>query len=248
MECIQSDDGQGGTCEDRSWDDDDWGGGDDDDDATSGSCASDEIEDCDGHCGPLSWLGDGECDLGQYAYGGNLIDFNCAALSWDAGDCSGGNSGDDDDTVGDDDDTVGDDDDTVGDDDDSQSGPPETFSDVELSCYPYGTLQATLAFWAWSTGNTGVVRASIQTPSGSEACEFLVSYQGGGVSNKCFGPHAPSYCSTSGPSLPVNDSFYCTGADLWTDWTCSTPLVATFSLLDPTNWSVVWDSVQVSRP
>ncbi len=69
----------------------------DDDDSTS-DCAADETEDCNGNCGPTGWLGDGECDDSLYSYEGNLIDFNCAVLDFDEGDCGGGD--DDDSTTG----------------------------------------------------------------------------------------------------------------------------------------------------
>jgi hypothetical protein len=41
-------------------------------------CPAGEIEDCYGHCAPLSWLGDGGCDSV----------FNCAAHYFDDGDCT----------------------------------------------------------------------------------------------------------------------------------------------------------------
>ena len=71
----------------------------DDDDATG--CSDDEVEDCDGGCTLLSWIGDDYCDES----------LNCAEFGFDGGDCD---TGDDDDTVMDDDDTVVDDDDTAG--------------------------------------------------------------------------------------------------------------------------------------
>ena len=53
-----------------------------------GVCAAGEILDCDGVCGPQSWLGDFSCDEG--AFGPN---FNCAALNYDNGDCGSGACG-----------------------------------------------------------------------------------------------------------------------------------------------------------
>ena len=48
-----------------------------------GACeAEGDILDCDGICGPESWLADGECDEGQWG-----ANFNCEALNWDEGDC-----------------------------------------------------------------------------------------------------------------------------------------------------------------
>ncbi|MBM4371032.1 MAG: hypothetical protein FJ098_05220, partial [Deltaproteobacteria bacterium] len=41
-----------------------------------------DIEDCDGVCGPTSWIGDGFCDDG--GWGSN---FDCEAFGWDGGDC-----------------------------------------------------------------------------------------------------------------------------------------------------------------
>ena len=53
-------------------------------------CGEGEVVDCNGNCGPQSWLGDGYCDDETYVYEGNYIDFNCEEHDYDAGDCSGG--------------------------------------------------------------------------------------------------------------------------------------------------------------
>ena len=50
-------------------------------------CTEGLIEDCNGICGPESWLGDGYCDDGSYEYNGNAIFFNCEELNNDNGDC-----------------------------------------------------------------------------------------------------------------------------------------------------------------
>ena len=50
-------------------------------------CTTGLIEDCNGICGPESWLGDGYCDDGSYEYNGNAIFFNCEELNNDNGDC-----------------------------------------------------------------------------------------------------------------------------------------------------------------
>lgn len=41
------------------------------------------IQDCNGICGPLSWLGDGTCDDGGFSG----VDFDCAGHQHDGGDC-----------------------------------------------------------------------------------------------------------------------------------------------------------------
>ena len=53
----------------------------------NGTCPGGQIEDCNGNCAPASWLGDNDCDQGQWTWNGNPIYFNCAALNWDNGDC-----------------------------------------------------------------------------------------------------------------------------------------------------------------
>ena len=50
-------------------------------------CPSGEIQDCQGNCTPSNWLGDGYCDDETYAHNSILIDLNCAAFSFDDGDC-----------------------------------------------------------------------------------------------------------------------------------------------------------------
>ena len=50
------------------------------------------VLDCDGNCAPLSWIGDGWCDDGEwgiYDENGEVIPINlwCAELNWDDGDC-----------------------------------------------------------------------------------------------------------------------------------------------------------------
>ena len=56
------------------------------------ACPAGEMEDCNGNCAPIAWLGDGNCDDGTQLYNGNLIDFNCGLLGDDGGDCGGGPS------------------------------------------------------------------------------------------------------------------------------------------------------------
>ena len=50
-------------------------------------CSPGLIEDCNGICAPLQWLGDGFCDDGSYEYNGNPIFFNCEEFDNDNGDC-----------------------------------------------------------------------------------------------------------------------------------------------------------------
>lgn len=45
------------------------------------------IPDCNGNCAPVSWIGDGYCDNGFYAYNGVPIYFNCQQFGNDGGDC-----------------------------------------------------------------------------------------------------------------------------------------------------------------
>ena len=114
--CTYPGGGRADDDDDASDDDDDDDNSDDDDDASDdddnsdddddgSGCDAGEVEDCNGNCGPEDWLGDGDCDDGQWDYQGNGIVFNCAELDWDDGDCDGGD--DDDDTSGDDDDASG---------------------------------------------------------------------------------------------------------------------------------------------
>jgi hypothetical protein len=63
---------------------------------STGGCSSTEVVDCNGNCAPAYWVGDGSCDDGAYAYGGNQIDLDCATHNNDGGDCatsSGGGGG-----------------------------------------------------------------------------------------------------------------------------------------------------------
>lgn len=58
-----------------------------------GGCAAGEIEDCNGNCAPESWLGDNDCDHGQWTYNNIPIFFSCPELNCDNGDCPGGACG-----------------------------------------------------------------------------------------------------------------------------------------------------------
>jgi len=50
-------------------------------------CPEGQVEDCNGVCAPISWLGDGFCDDGSYDFNGNYIFFNCEEFNNDEGDC-----------------------------------------------------------------------------------------------------------------------------------------------------------------
>ena len=52
-------------------------------------CTPGLIEDCNGICAPVGWLGDGFCDDGSYEYNGNPIFFDCEEFDFDNGDCVG---------------------------------------------------------------------------------------------------------------------------------------------------------------
>ena len=52
-----------------------------------GGCSTNEVYDCYGHCVPIAWIGDGECDDGQYQHDANTIYLNCEEFGWDGGDC-----------------------------------------------------------------------------------------------------------------------------------------------------------------
>ncbi len=67
-------------CEELNWDEGDC-------EVIDEGCTEGLIEDCNGICGPESWLGDGYCDDGSYEYNGNPIFFNCEELNNDNGDC-----------------------------------------------------------------------------------------------------------------------------------------------------------------
>ncbi len=56
-----------------------------------GACDDGEIEDCNGNCAPVEWVGDNTCDDGSFEWNGNFIDFNCIQFANDGGDCA--NSG-----------------------------------------------------------------------------------------------------------------------------------------------------------
>jgi hypothetical protein len=45
------------------------------------------VEDCDGHCAPEVWIGDGQCDYYEFFWDQHLINFDCAAFDFDDGDC-----------------------------------------------------------------------------------------------------------------------------------------------------------------
>jgi len=67
-------------CPELNWDEGDC-------EAIPGQCTEGLIEDCNGICGPVDWLGDGECDDGTYQFNGNQIFFNCEEFNNDEGDC-----------------------------------------------------------------------------------------------------------------------------------------------------------------
>lgn len=51
-------------------------------------CGPGLIPDCNGNCAPVSWVGDGLCDNGFYAYNGVPIFFDCQQFGNDGGDCA----------------------------------------------------------------------------------------------------------------------------------------------------------------
>ncbi len=53
-----------------------------------GDCSPGEVLDCYGHCVPVSWIGDGECDSGQYQWDTNNIYLDCEEFGYDGGDCT----------------------------------------------------------------------------------------------------------------------------------------------------------------
>ncbi|MBL7954756.1 MAG: S8 family serine peptidase, partial [Flavobacteriales bacterium] len=53
----------------------------------SGNCPPGEVEDCNGNCAPVEWIGDGFCDDGAFEHNGVAIFFNCAEFGSDGGDC-----------------------------------------------------------------------------------------------------------------------------------------------------------------
>ena len=70
-------------CEEFNWDDGDC-------EAQPEGCTPGLVDDCNGICGPESWIGDGYCDDGTYTYNGNPIYFNCDEFNNDEGDCDFG--------------------------------------------------------------------------------------------------------------------------------------------------------------
>ena len=61
-------------------------------DAMASEVYGELVLDCDGNCGPLSWIGDGWCDTGDwgvYDENGEIVPINlwCEDLDWDGGDC-----------------------------------------------------------------------------------------------------------------------------------------------------------------
>ncbi|MBG80375.1 MAG: hypothetical protein CMJ39_06670 [Phycisphaerae bacterium] len=50
-------------------------------------CPPNYVADCNGNCVPAVWLGNGICDTST-AFGGIQVNFDCAALNWDEGDCN----------------------------------------------------------------------------------------------------------------------------------------------------------------
>ncbi len=52
-----------------------------------GECPAGQIEDCNGNCAPAGWLGDADCDAGQWSFNGIPIFLNCSELNCDNGDC-----------------------------------------------------------------------------------------------------------------------------------------------------------------
>ena len=56
-------------------------------DNCGGGCSPNEVYDCLGHCFPVSWIGDGTCDDGDYQWDTVNIYLNCEEFGWDGGDC-----------------------------------------------------------------------------------------------------------------------------------------------------------------
>lgn len=56
--------------------------------ASNGNCPPGEVPDCNGHCAPIDWIGDGVCDDGQFEHEGVNIFFTCAEYNFDNGDCA----------------------------------------------------------------------------------------------------------------------------------------------------------------
>ena len=55
-----------------------------------GNCPEGEIEDCNGNCAPMEWIGDGFCDDGSFDHNGVAIFFDCPQYFFDGGDCGAG--------------------------------------------------------------------------------------------------------------------------------------------------------------
>ncbi|MCH2136825.1 MAG: FG-GAP-like repeat-containing protein [Phycisphaerales bacterium] len=53
-----------------------------------GACSDGETQDCNGHCFPAEWIGDGECDNGFRQHDTETIYLNCEEFGWDGGDCT----------------------------------------------------------------------------------------------------------------------------------------------------------------
>ena len=59
-------------------------------------CLSGEILDCQNHCAPSNWVGDGFCDDNNYDWpeeSGIMINFNCQTFNFDGGDCKDNSGG-----------------------------------------------------------------------------------------------------------------------------------------------------------
>ncbi len=95
-DAVGDDDDAVGDDDDAVGDDDDAVGDDDDstgdDDDVPTNCPGGEIEDCNGNCAPLEWIGDDYCDDENYEWpedSGVMIQLNCAEFDFDEGDCDG---------------------------------------------------------------------------------------------------------------------------------------------------------------
>ena len=59
-------------------------------------CSSEEILDCQNHCAPSNWVGNGFCDENIYNWpdgSGIMINFNCQTFNFDGGDCNDNSGG-----------------------------------------------------------------------------------------------------------------------------------------------------------
>ncbi|MDP7005782.1 MAG: FG-GAP-like repeat-containing protein, partial [Phycisphaerales bacterium] len=52
-------------------------------------CDAGFLTDCNGNCVPVTFIGDGVCDMGQRSYNGVPVDFSCQTYACDLYDCSG---------------------------------------------------------------------------------------------------------------------------------------------------------------